>query len=155
QSRNVLVVGATGRLGVAIAQALVRRGDRVTLAARDEKKLAALANDLGEGTRWVCANLLHDGAVETIVSGIRSGGAPIDDIVLACGPFPRTPFDELARADLEQTLAVHAVVPLLLVHALANDLARGKGAVVALGDAGTSRPFTNHVAYLTAKGALK
>ena len=28
-------------------------------------------------------------------------------------------------------------------------------AVVALGDAGTTRPFEHHVAYLTAKGAIK
>ena len=49
---------------------------------------------------------------------------------------------------------MHAVVPLLLVHALSKELARGNGAVVALADAGVTRPFVNHVAYLTAKGAL-
>ena len=36
----------------------------------------------------------------------------------------------------------------------AADLARAHGAVVALTDAGITRPFMNHVAYLTAKGAL-
>lgn len=153
--RHVLVVGATGRLGIAIAQALVKRGDRVTLTARDERKLDVIAKELGNDTRWVCANLLDRDAIQTIAAGIREGNAPIDDVVLACGPFPRTPFDELRREDLEQTLAVHAVAPLLLVHALSGDLAKNEGSVVALGDAGTSRPYTNHVAYLTAKGALK
>jgi pteridine reductase len=50
---------------------------------------------------------------------------------------------------------VHAIAPLLLVGALASELARANGAVVALGDAGITRPYTNHVAYLTAKGALQ
>jgi pteridine reductase len=154
----VLVVGATGRLGVAIAHALVARGDHVVLTARDPNKLAQLAAELGDGEKKppiVTADLSHRNAVERIVEGVRKAVPRVDDIVLACGPFPRTPFEELRREDLEKTLTVHAVAPLLLVHALADDLAKAKGAVVALGDAGTTRPFTNHVAYLTAKGAVQ
>jgi NAD(P)-dependent dehydrogenase (short-subunit alcohol dehydrogenase family) len=158
RGRTVLVVGATGRLGVAIAHGLVARGDHVVLTARDPNKLAALAAELGQGGKpppFVTSDLSHPDAVERIVEGVRKAVASVDDIVLACGPFPRTPFEELRREDLEKTLTVHAVAPLLLVHALARDLARAKGAVVALGDAGTTRPYTNHVAYLTAKGAVQ
>ena len=158
RGRRVLVVGATGRLGVAIAHALRARGDELVLTARDPNKLEALSRDLAGGgppPPFVCADLAHDDAVPTIVSGIRAAVPRVDDVVLACGPFPRTPFEELRREDLERTLAVHAVSPLLLVHALSQDLAAAKGAVVALGDAGTTRPFTNHVAYLTAKGAVR
>jgi pteridine reductase len=109
----------------------------------------------------VCADLTHPDAIDTIVAGVRAARPPtetrgsVDDIVLACGPFPRTPFEALRREDLERTLAVHAVAPLLLVHALAGDLEKAKGAVVALGDAGTTRPYEHHVAYLTAKGAVR
>ncbi len=156
--RAVLVVGATGRLGVAIAHALHARGDRVVLTARDPNKLDALARELprpdGAPSPFVTADLYHPDAVERIMAGLKSL-APVDDVVLACGPFPRTPFEELRREDLERTLTVHAVAPLLLVHALSGDLARAKGAIVALGDAGTSKPYTNHVAYLVAKGAVQ
>lgn len=165
ESRRVLVVGATGRLGVALAEALAARGDEVVLTARDPNKLQQMADGIGKTSAkpvsFVCADLTHRDAVERIVEGLRADAparpdrGTIDDIVLACGPFPRTPFDELRREDLERTLTVHAVAPLLLVHALAGDLAKAQGAVVALGDAGTTRPFEHHVAYLTAKGAVK
>jgi pteridine reductase len=160
RGRRVLVVGATGRLGVAIAHALAARGDKVILTARDPNKLAALAAELapahgGEPPPFVTADLTQRDAVETVLAGIRDKVGRIDDIVLACGPFPRTPFDDLRREDLEKTLTVHAIAPLLLVHALSGDLRAGQGAVVGLGDAGTSRPYTNHVAYLTAKGAVQ
>ena len=159
RGRRVLVVGATGRLGVAISHGLVERKDKVILTARDPNKLAALAAELkrdsGELPPVITADLTHPNAIERIVEDVRSGVGQIDDIVLACGPFPRTPFEELRREDLEKALTVHAVAPLLLVHALASDLARARGAVVALGDAGTTRPYTNHVAYLTAKGAVQ
>lgn len=167
KSRRVLVVGATGRLGVAISEALSDRGDEVILTARDPEKLEQLSKSLARPSNgsvpapFVCADLAHRDAVERIVEGLRAAvpvtprRGSVDDIVLACGPFPRTPFDELRREDLERTIGVHCVAPLLLVHALAGDLAKAKGAVVALGDAGTTRPFEHHVAYLTAKGAVK
>jgi len=163
-SRRILVVGATGRLGVAIGEALADRGDEVVLTARDPNKLEQQAASLDRGrgpATYVTADLTHRDAVGHIVEGLRAAHPPteergtVDDIVLACGPFPRTPFQELRREDLERTLGVHCVAPLLLVHALSGDLAKAKGAVVALGDAGTTRPYEHHVAYLTAKGAVK
>ncbi len=159
RGRKVLVVGATGRLGVAIAGGLARRGDLPVLTARDPNKLAmvadAVAQTAGPRPETICADLTDRSAVEDIVAGVRAKVGRVDDVVLACGPFPRTPFAELRREDLERTLAVHAIAPLLLVHALSGDLGASEGAVVALGDAGTTRPFTNHVAYLTAKGAVR
>jgi pteridine reductase len=161
RGRHVLVVGATGRLGAAIAHSLAARGDRPILTARDPNKLEALAADIarlhpgaGPGVPVITADLTQGDAVERIVGGVRAKAPELNDVVLACGPFPRTPLEALRREDLERTLTVHAVVPLLLVHALSADLARAQGAVVALTDAGITRPFMNHVAYLTAKGAL-
>lgn len=153
----MLVVGATGRLGVAIAKALAERGDELAITARSKPRLEALAEELtqlGTAPRTVVADLRDRDAPEHIARSLRLSGG-VDDVVLACGPFPRTPLDELRREDLEDTLTVHAIAPLLLVNALADDLARRNGAVVALADAGVSRPYTNHVAYLTAKGALQ
>jgi len=43
----------------------------------------------------------------------------------------------------------------VLVVGATGRLGRRNGAVVALADAGITRPFINHVAYLTAKGALQ
>ena len=153
------MVGATGRLGVAVAQALLARGDQPVLAARDPDRLAALASSLtnadGVPAPFVYADLRRDDAVDTLMKGLRAKVPSIDDLVLACGPFPRTPFATLTRDDLVHTLTVHAIAPLLLAHDLAADLTAAQGAVVALSDAGVTRPFTNHVAYLTAKGALQ
>lgn len=156
RGRNVLVVGSTGRLGIAVARALAVRGDHVVLTGRAPARLEALAKELGPSAApFVCADLLHDEAPDQIVQGVRRAVGRVDDMVLACGPFPRTPLEELKRDDLRRTLAVHAIAPLLLVHALAGDLTLSRGAVVALTDAGVTRPYTNHVAYLTAKGALQ
>lgn len=157
--RKVLVLGATGRLGVAIARALAHRGDRVVLTSRSETKLETLSVELappGEAAApFVSADLHDPDAPDVIVRGIRRTVGRVDDVVIACGPFPRTPFEALRRDDLWNALAVQAVAPLLLVHALAEDLTISRGTVIALTDAGVTRPYTNHVAYLTAKGAMQ
>src|SRR5262249_50742681 len=109
-SRRVLVVGATGRLGVAIAETLADRGGEVVLTARDPNKLEQLSVSLDRGrgpAALVCADLTHRDAPTRILEQLRAAVPPteergsVDDIVLACGPFPRTPFDELQREDLE------------------------------------------------------
>jgi pteridine reductase len=144
---------------VAIAKALASAGSHVVLTARDPNKLDRLAEDIQKSCNvplppTVCADLLKDDAAASIVQTVSQKQIRIDDLVLACGPFPRTPFETLSRDELQRTLTVHAIQPLLLAQALAGDLSRAQGAVVALGDAGVMRPYTNHVAYITAKGAL-
>ena len=152
----MLVVGATGRLGVRIARALRARGDRLQLTARDATKLTGMQSELGgeEFVKTVCVDLTARDAPDRIAADVRKEGG-LDDMILACGPFPRTPFEEVRREDLERTLAIHAIAPLLLVAALSPELIKSQGAVIALGDAGVTRPYENHVAYLTAKGALQ
>lgn len=149
-------MGGTGRLGVELAYALARRGDQVILSARDLARLELRVSELNAihpaPHRLVCADLRDRDAPERIAAGVRAGGG-VDDVILACGPAPHTPIERLHRAELEAALAAHAVAPLLLVSALAPELTASRGAVVALGDAGVQRPYANHLAYLTAKGA--
>lgn len=156
--RRVLVVGGTGQLGVAIARGLAQRGDAVLLSARDPEKLDRIAAELrtlGPGRHgYLSVDLRDRDAPQRVVAGVIAWGG-VEDVVLACGPFPRTPLDDLTREDLEGTFSVHAVAPLLIVSALSPQLIAANGAVVALGDAGVTRPYTNHVAYITAKGALQ
>jgi pteridine reductase len=156
--KRILVVGSTGRLGAAIAKALATRGNDVALTARSAERLAGLADDLtvrpDERPTVVAVDLRDRDAPERIAEAVLAKGR-LDGVVLACGPFPHTPLERLSREDLESTLTVHAIAPLLLVNALSEELARRQGTVVALVDAGVTRPFPNHVAYLTAKGALQ
>ncbi|AKT40725.1 SDR family NAD(P)-dependent oxidoreductase [Chondromyces crocatus] len=159
--RRVLVVGATGHLGSAIARALARRGDQVVLTARDAERLEALAHELAHLTiphppppRMISADLrAPEGPAHLADAVLATGG--LDDLVLAGGPFPRTPLNALSREALLDALTVHTVAPLLLANALAEQLTLSNGAIVALSDAGVTRPYPNHLAYLAAKGALE
>jgi pteridine reductase len=102
----------------------------------------------------VSVDLLDPQTPAELAAALRETGG-VDDVILASGSFPRTPLEGLRREDFEQALTVHAIAPLMVVNALADQLAQRGGAVVALADAGVTRPYTNHLAYITAKGALQ
>ncbi|EYF07812.1 SDR family oxidoreductase [Chondromyces apiculatus] len=164
-ARRVLLVGATGHLGRALAFALAARGDHLVLTARDPARLQSLAADLTAPSssthpspsapppQVIPADLRAPDAPARIATAALATG-DIDHLLLASGPFPRTPLADLDRDALLDALTVHAVAPLLLASALSPALARRHGAIVALGDAGVARPYPNHLAYITAKGAL-
>ena len=61
-SRAAIVTGASRGIGLAIAQALVDRGDRVCITGRNAEPLAEAVAELGEGQAISVAGKAHDAA---------------------------------------------------------------------------------------------
>ena len=152
--RNVVVVGATGTIGGAVARALSARGDRVVLVGRRAEALDGLAAALRETSRHAPSVAAIDLADEGAAERLASTHPDATDLVFATGSFPTTPLAELTRAQLAAQAFEHCAVFIELVRALAPSIAQARGAAIAFGDDGIERPYPNHLAYLAAKGAL-
>ena len=61
RGRHVVLPGPTPGIGLATARRLAEAGARLTLAGRDEARLAALAAELVGGADWVAADLSSRG----------------------------------------------------------------------------------------------
>lgn len=149
-ARHVVVAGATGTVGAAVAAAAVRRGDSVTLLARRAPPLEALARALGRAARPLALDLGAEGAAEALAAAVPDA----TDLVFAVGSFPRTPLADVSRRDFAAQIVEHCALFVEATRALAPPLARAGGASICFGDRGVERPYPNHVAYLAAKGAL-
>jgi len=157
-----------------IAAVRAEEGLRPTHERLFEDRYASLFEAAGvhaeEGTkRYLALPFFRDGIrlrtrfIDDVVGRALADG--VDQIVLLGAGFDTRALRIPAIADRgarvyeidlpEQLRLKHAVAPLLLVGALSSDLVGSRGAVIALGDSGVTRPFENHVAYLTAKGALQ
>ena len=77
---RIVVFGATGYTGRLTAEALVRRGQRPVLAARNPARLADLASALGGGLETRVADVAEP---ETVNALVERG----DVMVATVGPF--------------------------------------------------------------------
>lgn len=153
ESAHVLVVGATGGLGSAISRHLVDRGARVTLSARSQDRLDALADDLGPAAVAThAADVTLGDAPARIVQAATAQG-PLDGVVYAAGVVAFGPVTELDDDVLDALLLVNLVAPVRLARAAVPALTDG-GFLAHLSAIVAERPTAGMAAYSAAKAGL-
>jgi len=111
-SGNVLITGATGGIGHAIARALGARGAQLTLSGRRADALEPLARELG-GRAAVCD--LSDR--EATARLARDAGDV--DVLIANAALPATgELSEFSQEQVDRTLEVNLRAPIALAKAL-------------------------------------
>lgn len=118
---RVLVTGATGRLGGAIARRLAADGFQVTVHARSRVTEAqALAQELGKGADWIAFDVAdREAAAAALEACIRAQG-PYWGVVVNAGLARDGAFPALAPEDWDEVLRVdldgffHVVQPLVM-----------------------------------------
>jgi short-subunit dehydrogenase len=120
-SSTVLVTGATGGLGRAIALALADRGAQVIVSGRRESELAALAATI-DG-RAVVADL----AVRTEVDRLAAEAAEAD-VVIANAALPASGvLAQHSRGEIDRILEINLRAPIILTQMLAPGMAQRGG----------------------------
>lgn len=153
RAAHVLVVGATGGLGGAVARALAGAGATLSLSGRDPDRLAALADQLQPSVRSsTSADLLQVGAPGRIVDGAVAA-APLDAVVFCAGVVAFGPVAELDDDVLDELLLLNLIAPVRLLRAAAAVLPRG-GVVVQLSAVVAETPLPGMAAYAASKAAL-
>jgi short-subunit dehydrogenase len=126
--KKVLLTGATGGLGRAMAKALAARGATVALSSRKAEALAALAAELpGDGHRTLPADLAEPGAAEQL-----AGEAGEVDVLVANAGLPGAGWlGDFTPEQVKRALRVNLEAPMLMAQALFPPmLERGSGHLV-------------------------
>jgi short-subunit dehydrogenase len=114
--RGVLLTGATGGLGVAIARALAGRGASLLLTGRRGDVLDSLAAELG--ARSTVCDLADPAAVEQLAHEASS----VDVLVANAGLSASGPLTSFSQEELDRALAVNLRAPIALARALAPQM---------------------------------
>ncbi|MEW9516133.1 SDR family NAD(P)-dependent oxidoreductase [Streptomyces tubercidicus] len=146
--RRVLVTGASGGLGRAIAATLVRSGAHVALTDRPGSDVEDAAAALASGGRTVVgweSDLTMQASSVPGTAAAALGG--LDGLVNAAGIMHTTPFAEVTHAEWQQTLTVNLTATFQTVQAAAAAMADG-GSMVNLASvaARSARPHAAHYA---------
>ena len=146
-----VVAGASGELGSLIARELAGAGAEVGLLARDEAKLAALADELAApGAQF---DICDAAATERAFGPVTAALGGLDGVVVATGAVAFGPADELDPAIAKQLLDVNPLGPMQLIRAALNRI-EGAGCVVAISAAVAEYPMAELAAYSAAKAGL-
>jgi uncharacterized protein len=124
-SGTVLVTGATGGIGQAIARAARSRADGLIVTGRRSDVLEPLAAEL-EARAIVC-DLARRDEVERLVSDVGQ----VDVFIANAGVPAGGLLVELSQEEIDHTLEVNLRAPIALARALAPGMvARGRGHIV-------------------------
>lgn len=132
-SASVVLTGATGGIGEAIARALVARGDRVLLVARSADAVARLARTLGEGQRpgAVDALALDITRAEARAAIVRAAGERRVDTLINNAAVPSFgPLEALDATHLDAVIHTNLLAPIQLTRAMLPVLRQHPAATV-------------------------
>lgn len=107
---SILVAGATGGLGSAIAAGAARRGATLTLVARDADRL----NQLGIEGHKIALDLRDPEACASAVEAAVDQGNGLDVVVNAVGVVAFGPVAELSIDVMEELFLTNVFVPIAL-----------------------------------------
>ncbi len=129
--RQVLITGAGGGIGVALAQAFADQGSRLWLVDRDADRLHALAATL-PGARATTCDLGSDTAVQALATEVQAQWGRVDALVNNAGVEHPTPIGDPAPDAMARWSGLidnNVVSMVRLTRALLPCLSRGSSVI--------------------------
>ena len=158
---RALVTGASSGIGTEFARLLAEEGTDLVLVARDQKRLKALATELGErygvGVEVLKADLAKKAQLAKVEARLTSpsaeeGQGPVDLLINNAGFGTFGAFAELPIEEEEREIAVNVTALVRLTHAGLSAMQRqGKGTVLNVSSMATFSPGPNNATYAATK----
>ncbi len=116
--KTALVTGATGGIGAEIAKSLHEQGATICISGRNEEKLNALANELGDNVYALPADLSNDDDIKDLVKRANEAMGNIDILVNNAGLTRDGLSMRMSNDDWQNVLDVNLTAPFKLAQAV-------------------------------------
>jgi NAD(P)-dependent dehydrogenase (short-subunit alcohol dehydrogenase family) len=151
-SAPVLILGATGGVGQALARGLAVRKIPLFLAARSRDKLTELARETG--ARHDACDVLDALALERVVKQAASEGG-LAGLAYCVGSIVIKPLRAVCEEDFIEAYRLNVVGAALAVKAAQRALEAANGSVVLFSTVAVGQGFPNHAVISAAKGGVE
>ncbi len=146
ENSNIVIIGAAGGIGSALARMLKARGAQMLLVGRDAGRLVMLGDELGMPVKAVDAARVAD--LEQALT------EPITGIVNCAGSILLKPAHLTSEAEWQQTIETNLTTAYATVRAGAKALMSTGGSIVLCATAAARTGMANHEAIAAAKGGV-
>ncbi len=154
--KTVIVTGAFGGIGLAIAKACLHAGAKVLLHGRNEADLPHALSFLSGGDRVepFVRDIRDEGFAHALVEAAVSRFGRLDGIANNAAWVVSSRAEDTTLPLLREVLEVNALAPFAIIQAALPHLAETKGAVVNIGSVNAYAGEPTLLAYSVSKGAL-
>ncbi len=146
ENTYIVIIGASGGVGSALARSLATQGARLLLIGRDAGRLAAIGEETGGATK-----ILEASRVTDLEAAIDS---PITGIVNCAGSILLKPAHLTSEGEWQQTMETNLTTAFATVRAGAKAMMSTGGSIVLCATAAARTGMANHEAIAAAKGAV-
>jgi short-subunit dehydrogenase len=148
--RTVLLTGATGGIGHAIARALAAKGARLTLTGRRIDILEPLAKELG--AHALAADLAQPADIDRLMAEVGD----VEILVANAGLSASGAVLDFTVANLDSAIAVNLRAPMVMARLLGEQMKRnGSGQIVFIGSVGGKVSSAGGALYSATKFGLR
>jgi 3-oxoacyl-[acyl-carrier protein] reductase len=154
KDRVVLITGATGYLGRALARGFSAAGARLFLTGRNEESLAALAREIP--ARTFAADLTEENAAAGVVACVVEEAARIDTLIINAGTLADGLVAGLTDDDLARVYELNVMAAFRMLRATLKPMILNRsGNIVVISSTAAQRPGVGQSAYASSKAALE
>ena len=155
---TVLLTGAAGGLGRAIARAVVLSGRRIVLVDRNAEQLSDFAAALGPRAHPICLDITDHAGVDSILDGLPEGFRQVDILINNAGHDigGRTRFDQGSADDWTDIIRTNLIGTMRMSRAVLPEMVtRNCGHVVNISSINAVRIVPDMAAYSASKAGIR
>ncbi len=160
--RHILITGASGGIGAALARQLAGERASLLLHGRNAEALKALSDqcrEQGAPKVLICtADLSAPEGRQRLVDCVQSEFPQLDTLINNAGISCFQLFDQQTPEQIEQLISTNISAPILLTRALINQLLQNQTqapVILNIGSAFGAIGFPGYTTYCASKGALR
>jgi NAD(P)-dependent dehydrogenase (short-subunit alcohol dehydrogenase family) len=146
---GAIIVGGTQGLGLALAEIMAARGDRVTIAGRDPDRAAAAAKKIGPNVRGIALDLTKPHTIAKTLSDV----GPVRHVVLSAIHRDANTVREYDIDRAIQLVTLKLVGYTEVIHALVPNLSND-ASIVLFGGLAKERPYPGSTTVSAINGAV-
>lgn len=151
RGQTLLLLGASGGIGAALAKQLAAQGANLIITGRNLVPLQRLATQLATKTQCVAADLSNLAGREQLLLALPD---KLDGVVFAAGSNDFALFEQQDPCKIRQLFELNALLPILLTRALLPRLTP-QARLVYVGSTLGAIGYPGYAAYGASKAALK